>query len=165
MESDSIKDLFMIASLFVVFIVILNLLSIYIERNYVASPTCKAFLPLSFLINLLIAVALFSGTAVTLFFVKRSEHRKKVVYKDALSTLRFLDNDERKVVEFIINQGSSTTQSKIVKNVGLNKVKVSRILSHLESKQIIIRKEYGNTNKVELSDDLKDLFTCKSCNS
>ena len=165
MEKDSVKNLFIVTSIFIIFIVFLNFLSIYIEKNYVASPTCRTFIPLSFLINLLITVALFSGTAVTLFFVKRSEHRKKIVYKDALSTLRFLNNDEREVVKFIINQGSSTTQSKIVKNVGLSRVKVSRILSHLESKQIIIRKEYGNTNQVELSKDLKDLFTCKVCNS
>ncbi len=160
MDDDSRKFLWVVV-LFSLFFGVLNFLSLYVERNYAA--TCSSALPLSLIINLLISIALLSGTLVTLFFVNRSRRRKNLVHKDVLLTLNFLEGDERNIVKFLVDNKGTVTQSSIVKSLGLDKVKVARVLAKLESKGVVVREKFGNTNKVILVDGLKELFSCDVC--
>ncbi len=61
-----------------------------------------------------------------------------------------LDEEEQKIVSLLqLNQGSKY-QSDLIKETGLSKVKMSRLLDKLDGKKIIERKRRGMTNIVVL---------------
>ena len=62
----------------------------------------------------------------------------------------FLLPEEKKVLGEIEKYGGSLTQSELVKNTGFSRVKVHRIVRNLENKKLIIKQQYGMTNKIVL---------------
>ena len=62
----------------------------------------------------------------------------------------FLLPEEKKVLSDIEKHGGSLTQSEIVKSTGFSRVKVHRIIKNLEKKNLIIKQQYGMTNKIIL---------------
>ncbi len=157
----NMKLLLVLVIFFSLFFAVLNFLSLYVERNYTA--TCPSALPLTVVVNILIAGSILSGAFVTLFFINKSSHKRREVHKDTLLTLNFLEAEEKKIIKLIIDNRGIVTQSKLVKLSEMNKVKVARILHRLELKGVILREPYGNTNKVELVQGLKELFSCEVC--
>jgi len=71
----------------------------------------------------------------------------KAHFKNVLGTL---DSDSRKVLEKVLENNGSIFQSQLVDDLGLTKVKITRILDRLEGKGIIERKRRGMTNVVLL---------------
>lgn len=61
-----------------------------------------------------------------------------------------LDAEEARVCQFITERKGSAFQSDLVRELGLSKVKVTRILDRLESLGILERKRRGMTNMVVL---------------
>ena len=74
------------------------------------------------------------------FSFNKSEHKRKIASD-------LLEGDEKKVY-LIVYEKKEILQSELVLESGLSKVKVSRLLQKLENKSLLIRKPYGNTNKV-----------------
>ncbi len=68
-------------------------------------------------------------------------------YKEIMDTL---GEDEKQILEKIIEAKGTIFQSTIVDETGLSKVKVTRILDRLEGRNIIERKRRGMTNVVIL---------------
>jgi hypothetical protein len=62
----------------------------------------------------------------------------------------FLLPEEKMVMSEIEKYGGSLTQSELVKTTGFSRVKVHRIVRNLENKKLIIKQEYGMTNKIVL---------------
>ncbi len=86
-------------------------------------------------------VGLATGGAVTLLFQWKVD---KMQLKRILSILPV---DEASVLTTIIEKGS-VTQAELRSRSGLSKVKVSRILSRLEQRNVIEKKPHGNTNLI-----------------
>jgi len=61
-----------------------------------------------------------------------------------------LDNDEKNMLNLLLQNEGSIMQSEIVEKSGLNKVKVTRVLDSLEGRGIVERKRRGMTNIVIL---------------
>lgn len=74
------------------------------------------------------------------FSFNKAEHKRKIASD-------LLEGDERKIY-LIVYEKKQILQSELVLESGLSKVKVSRLLQKLENKSLLIRKPYGNTNKV-----------------
>ena len=74
-------------------------------------------------------------------------------------TLKFLDDEEKTIINSILSHNGKTTQSEIVKDTGLSRVKIFRSLKRLEEKNIIIKKPHGMTNTIELEEELKKVLT------
>ena len=64
--------------------------------------------------------------------------------------LRFLKEDEKKVVEFLRNSGNESLQKDIVKDTGFSKIKTHRILARLAERGLITAQRQGKTNRVRL---------------
>jgi len=77
----------------------------------------------------------------------KSKKLDKAHFKNVLSTLDF---ESKKVLEKIIDSNGSIFQSQLVDDLGLTKVKITRILDRLEGKGLIERKRRGMTNVVLL---------------
>jgi uncharacterized membrane protein len=71
------------------------------------------------------------------------EKRKKL-------DLSGLDKDEKKVVDLLLAEGNAMFQADLMEKLEIGKVKTTRLLDRLESKQIIERKRRGMNNLVVL---------------
>ena len=58
--------------------------------------------------------------------------------------------DEKNVINELERNNGASTQSELVSNTGLSKVKVHRIVKRLESLGIVKKYPYGVTNKIKL---------------
>lgn len=76
------------------------------------------------------------------FSFNRAEHKRKIASD-------LLEGDEKKLY-LIVYEKKQILQSELVLESGLSKVKVSRLLQKLENKSLLVRKPYGNTNKVTI---------------
>jgi uncharacterized membrane protein len=79
---------------------------------------------------------------------------KKPVVEDVKKkwgeNLKKLKDDERGIYETLAGSEGVMFQSELVEKIGLNKVKVSRILDKLEAKGLLERKRRGMSNVVVL---------------
>jgi uncharacterized membrane protein len=74
----------------------------------------------------------------------KAEHKRKIASD-------ILEGDEKKIY-LIVYEKKQILQSELVLESGLSKVKVSRLLQKLENKSLLLRKPYGNTNKVIIAE-------------
>ena len=102
------------------------------------------------LMALLFIVGLFM-----IFFMKDEQtttiikhHKDEITPEEKEDKLNDLENEERTIMNIILRNDGSTYQSDLIKETGLTKVRVTRILDKLEGKKLIERKRRGMTNIV-----------------
>lgn len=71
------------------------------------------------------------------------------------AVLTALKGDEKELVKHIANHGGEMLQNELVLSLNFSKAKVSRMLTNLEKRGLIIKEQYGLTNKVFLADKLR----------
>ena len=64
--------------------------------------------------------------------------------------LKLLPREERTVVKILLDNSNSIEQNKLVVLSGFTKVQISRILQKLSEREVIEKKNMGNTNLVML---------------
>ncbi len=64
--------------------------------------------------------------------------------------LSLLKEDEAKVFHFLKQENTIVYQNKLARHLDLSKVKMTRILSRLEKKNLIVRERAGMTNIIKL---------------
>lgn len=106
------------------------------------------------LIVLLSLFGMFIGSLTYYFIAERYERRITKIHKDATATMRFLQGEEKSIVEALLRRRGVATQSQLTQDTGLSRVNISRTLVRLEQKDIISKKKAGMTNAVLLKDDL-----------
>jgi uncharacterized membrane protein len=72
--------------------------------------------------------------------------------------LKFLNYNENKVLKKLIENNGSVLQSEISRSPNMGKVKTHRVLKDMEIKGIISIEKYGKTNRINLSEDVGNLF-------
>ena len=79
---------------------------------------------------------------------------KKVVLKESQDRKEVdpttLDEEERNIYNLLLLKEGSAYQSDLIKEIGMTKVKMSRVLDRLEGKHVLERKRRGMTNIVVL---------------
>jgi uncharacterized membrane protein len=109
--------------------------------EYVEIPAMFSITQVIFLIIL----TFISTTCFILLYVdfkKTNTNKKK---QKIVSTI--LDGDE-KILYDIIQEKNEILQKDLVYESGFSKAKVTRILTKLDNKKLIVRKPWGNTNKI-----------------
>ena len=71
-------------------------------------------------------------------------------------SLKFLEADERKVVEVLLEAKGSILQKEISWKTGFSRVKTHRVLARLIRRGVVTAEKYYNTNKITLADSLFD---------
>lgn len=71
------------------------------------------------------------------------------------AVLTALEGDEKKMVKEIADNGGEMLQNELVLSMDFSKAKVSRMLTDLEKRGVVVKKQYGLTNKVALADKLR----------
>ena len=80
------------------------------------------------------------------------------------SLLRFLNYNENRVIKKLLEHHGTVLQSEISRMPNMGKVKASRTLRDMKTKQIIIVEPYGKTNKIHFSEELQSIFLKKEPN-
>lgn len=102
----------------------------------------------------IIAVVVIIGLVI-MFSKPKIEIKEKVVVKKIqekkkkIDTTK-LDRDEKRIVELLQNENNAMFQADLKEKLEVGKVKLTRLLDKLESKQIIERKRRGMNNLVVL---------------
>jgi hypothetical protein len=71
------------------------------------------------------------------------------------AVLTALEGDEKKLVKEVADHGGEMLQNELVLSLNFSKAKVSRMLADLEKRGLVVKKQYGLTNKVVLADKLR----------
>ena len=61
-----------------------------------------------------------------------------------------ISSEERKIYDYLREHDSKAEQSELIRAFGISKVKMTRVLNHLETKGVIERKRSGLGNTIEL---------------
>ncbi len=90
-------------------------------------------------------------------FIMFSKPQEKIIFKKIKTKkkkidLSKLDNEEKKVVNLLLNSGKAMFQREIMEKLEIGKVKMTRLLDKLESKEFVIRKRRGMNNIVVIKD-------------
>ena len=137
------------------FIMAVSAASMYAQSHILEDTVCGCDFPIELIIPSLSSAGLLIGCLVYYFLSSQFRVKEK---KDIVPLLSLLESDQRKIIEQIASSGGSTTQSQLVKNTGLNKVKISRLLSDLQTKGVVKKESAGVTNKIELREELKEIL-------
>ena len=79
-----------------------------------------------------------------------ANHNQELTTEEKNKKLENLDEDEKKIMSLVLREEGSVYQSDLVKETGLSKVMVTRLLDKLEGRGLIERKRRGMTNIVVL---------------
>jgi hypothetical protein len=82
-----------------------------------------------------------------------AEHVKGALLIEAVLTA--LEGDEKKLVKEIADRGGEMLQNELVLSLNFSKAKVSRMVTDLEKRGLVVKKQYGLTNRVALADKLR----------
>jgi uncharacterized membrane protein len=96
---------------------------------------------------------------IVLIAVKPKERiveKQKIVYREKKKkplNLKGLEKEEKEVIQLIQKEGNAMFQADLMEKMQIGKVKTTRLLDKLESKQLIERKRRGMNNIVVLKDE------------
>jgi uncharacterized membrane protein len=130
----------------------------YLNEKLLCDADCRVQNEVSLILILLSFFGMFVGSLTYFFISEKYERKITKISKNIKSTLRFLENSEKAIINSILNSNGKVTQSKIVDETKLSRVKIFRSLKKLEDRGIITKKPYGMTNLIELDDELKKIL-------
>ena len=156
-KEEKLSSPFLVIALITLFVFILSFTAFYTRENFYS--VCGCNLPIWAIIISIASFGLFVGLMIYYLLHKSFLKERKVAKKSLKKILSLFDEEEGKVLEFIINNSGKIYQSKISKELNIDKVKLSRIINQFEKKGILKKEKQGMTNLVILEDDFKEIFT------
>jgi uncharacterized membrane protein len=153
---SEIKPLLLIFGILTFFVFAISFSVFYTTENF--STSCGCSLPPWVIIVAMSSLGLFVGLTAYYILSISFLKEKKDIRKNILDLLALLEKDEEEVIRNFVKNNGETNQSLLSKELKLNKVKASRIISKLENKGIIKKEKNGMTNKLTLKKELRDIF-------
>jgi len=157
-RNNRIIQLWLIIGIIAGFASILFFTVTYLNQKVLCDVDCEKRNEVSLVLVLLSLFAMFIGSLTYYFISEKYEKKIVKIHKDVSLTLRFLEGEERAIMNALITNNGELTQSEIAKKTGLSRVKISRILKSLEQRKIVTKTPKGMTNKVILDVELMSLF-------
>jgi predicted transcriptional regulator len=90
--------------------------------------------------------------------IKSGSNGKNIGFNSNGNVLKLLNQNEKKVVEKIIENRGCVLQSEISKMKDMTKLKTHRAVRELERKGIVELEQYGKTNKISLTKDFEEII-------
>jgi uncharacterized membrane protein len=137
-----------------VFILIVTLSALYVQIQVSAGNACNCEIPLYVLVPIIGAMGLFIG--VISYYLLSPKFEKPPVDKSHLLT--FLERNEASVIKVILANKGEVSQAEIVRQTGLPKVKVFRVLHSLKLRGIVTKEQDKKVNIVKLSEGMRKLL-------
>jgi uncharacterized membrane protein len=121
--------------------------------------------PIQFMIPFFSFIGLAVGAVVYYLMSEQVETKEKkiqttvkIAKKNTKIILKFLNKQERNVVEKLMENGGKMRQYELSYLPELGKVRTHRILKNLETKGVISREKFGKVNKIALNKELYEVL-------
>lgn len=153
-----ISMVILIAALFLLFNKIFTPqpIQIVLESGQEVTTSTPEYFSLAEVLLMVISSFLIGAASIYLFYnsdikntIKTMQNKPEKLAYDTI--LPLLKQDERKVILILRDNKGEMHQNKLVANLNLSKVKVTRILHSLKQKDLIIKERHGFTNLVKLN--------------
>ncbi len=141
-------------------------IQIVLESGQEVTTQTADYFSLTETILLIVCAFLIGTTVMYLFYTTENNTEKselKVAAVDVKSTfslpnysqiLPLLKDDEKKVIQALQEEKGVMLQNRLVLRLNISKVKVTRLLDHLEQKNLIVKERHGLTNNIKLKKEL-----------
>jgi uncharacterized membrane protein len=136
------------------FILVVALSSLYVQIQVSSGNACGCAIPLYLFVPLVGSMGLLIG--VLAYYLLSPRFEKPPVDKSLL--LGFLEKDEASVMKVLLDHKGEVSQAEIVKQTGLQKVKVFRVLHSLKLRGIVTKEQNRKVNIVRLSEGMRKLL-------
>ncbi len=146
------RKIILITLILSVFVFIVSVISLYVQEVVSTGYVCGCVIPLPLFIPFIASVGLFIGTLIYYLLVPV----KEPVNKKAV--LGLFENEERKIIEVLVNHRGELTQASIVRITGIPKIRVFRTLKRLEQKGVVEKRPHGKTNIITLKEPYRTLL-------
>ena len=156
MSKKSLNTILIIFAVITFFIFVISFTAFYTKENF--SAVCGCNLPIWVIIIAISSFGLFTGSLVYYLLTIHYLTEKKDIKHHINKLLNILDTDEKKVINFIVNNSGTVYQSQLTKELKLDKVKVSRVITNLEIKGLINKEKKGMTNIIKMDLELIELL-------
>jgi uncharacterized membrane protein len=114
---------------------------------------------LNFLIGvlpLIASTALIVGAGIYYLMASKVEIKQESLKKNANILLKFLNEDEKKLVNLLIENNGKALQAEVSRLPGMTKVKSHRVVQKLIDKGVIEREEFGKTRIIKFVKEIKE---------
>ena len=151
---------FIVLTLLFVFMTLVSILT-YVSRNVTSSNKIVQFAIQQHLWIMIsvIFVSVGFGFFWASMLYKELETKSKVTRSMRDVVFLFLNDDERKIIDFLISSNGQTTQAELARLQGMNKVKVHRAVQKMEEKNILSVEAHGKVRKILMKENLIDALS------
>ncbi|MEM0231424.1 MAG: hypothetical protein QXW00_01495 [Candidatus Woesearchaeota archaeon] len=129
-----------------------------IKQAIIANRQNENLLHGYYLIPFTAFIGLLVGAVVYYLMSERISKQERIVERDARIILKFLNSNQRRVVETLLESGGSVRQYELSHLPGLNKVRTHRIVRELAEKGIISVERLGKINRITLNKELFEIL-------
>jgi len=123
------------------------------------TENCAHKQELDFLISvlpLIASIAVVIGALIYYLMSERMESKEKSLKNNTEILLRFLNEDEKKLVNALIESDGKVLQAEITRLPGMTKVKSHRIVQRLLDRGVIEKDQVGKTNIIRFTKEIKE---------
>lgn len=104
---------------------------------------------------IIVSLALVVGAGTYYLMSSKVEEKEVSLKKNTGTILRFLSDDERKLVNLLLENNGRILQAEVTRLPGMTKVKSHRVVQKLLDKGVIEKEKLGKTNIVKLPSEIK----------
>jgi len=126
----------------------------FLTERRESQPTFRSF----YLLPFVAFVGLLIGTLAYYIMSDKVIQQERSLKKNTKIILNFLNGQERKVIETLLENDGGVQQYELSHLPNLNKVKTHRILVNLEQKGVIRKEKLGKINKIVLNKELYEVL-------
>ncbi|MEM7815895.1 MAG: helix-turn-helix domain-containing protein [Candidatus Aenigmatarchaeota archaeon] len=136
------------------FIFVVAISSLYVQIQVSSGNACGCAIPIYLFVPLIGSMGLMIG--VLAYYLLSPKFEKPPIDKKLL--LNFMERNDAAVISALLENKGEMSQADIVRQTGLPKVKVFRIINSLKSKGIITKEQNKKINIIRLSEDIRKLL-------
>lgn len=158
---NEIQSLLLILGIITGFVFIVTFTSVYVSDVLINQNACGCVIPIPLMLVILSSLGLFVGFITSFVFTKKINKETQDMTKEKkilrIIFLKQFDPEERKVIEYLIQNKGNTTQSEMSKLLN-DRVKAYRIIKKLDKRGIIKIKNNNNSNKTNLISLTEEIY-------
>ncbi|MFH1752230.1 MAG: hypothetical protein ABH821_04815 [archaeon] len=102
------------------------------------------------------SIALLVGAGTYYLMAEKIENKDKSLKTTSQIILKFLNADEKRVVNKLIENKGKILQAEITRLEGMTKLKAHRTIQRLIDKQVIRKEGLGKTNIIKFSEEIEN---------
>ena len=157
-REEKLRPILLALGVIVGFILLVVLTLTYIAQEYSPLYECGCAYTLPVIIVLLSCAGIVVGVVTYYILAGKHSREKKKIKRNMKSAYNLIEEDERKILESLVEAKGRLSQSELDKKTGMDRVKVFRLIRKMEGKGILRKEKNGKSNIIILDRGILDLL-------